>query len=397
MSAGLITVILVSLVKCGAIVGLVLFMVAYSVVAERRFSAMIQDRIGPNRVGPWGLLQPICDGVKFLLKEEYTPEHVRKFYFTLAPVISMVPALLTVVIVPFGDKINLRPFAEWFVGLFSWNVEDDVLQAFEVPLTIADLNVGVLFLFAIVSVSVYGIVLAGWASNSKFPFLGGIRASAQMISYELTMGLSVVPVFLVVSQLNLGEIISFQKDNGWLAFPFINLLNPTDPFNISNLSLKSVVLFIPLFITFVYFLVSAFAETNRLPFDLAECETELVGGYHTEYASMKFALFFLGEYAAMIVSSCIMVTLFFGGWYFPGMDQLGDAWWVGFVQLLVFILKMACFMFLFIWVRWTLPRFRYDQLMNLGWKVFIPLAFVNVFVTAILVAIPDSLWAQWSW
>ncbi|MEM9444495.1 MAG: NADH-quinone oxidoreductase subunit H [Verrucomicrobiota bacterium] len=404
ISAGLITVILVSLVKCAAIVGLVLFMVAYSVVAERRFSAMIQDRIGPNRVGPLGLLQPICDGVKFLLKEEYTPEHVRKLYFTMAPIISMVPALLTVSIVPFGDVLNLRPFVEWLVtnsftqwllGLFSWSItlNEEVLEAFVVPLTIADLNVGVLFFFAIVSISVYGIVLAGWASNSKFPFLGGIRASAQMISYELTMGLSVVPVFLVVSELNLGEIISFQQTNGWLAFPLINLLNPADFFNFSNVSLKSIVLSVPLFITFVYFLISAFAETNRLPFDLAECETELVGGYHTEYASMKFALFFLGEYAAMIVSSCIMVTLFFGGWYFPGMETLGDAWWVGLLQVFVFIAKMACFMFIFIWVRWTLPRFRYDQLMNLGWKVFIPLAFLNVFLTAILVAIPDSVWS----
>lgn len=387
-----------ALVKGGVVVGILLGLVAYSVVAERRFSAWIQDRIGPNRVGiPLtnirlaGLGQPIADGLKFLLKEELIPGSVNKFYYVLAPMLAMIPAILTVSAVPFGSVIDLKPVGEFLGGLFHW--PQDAIDVFRTPAVIADLSVGILFVFAIVSISVYGVVLAGWASNSKYPFLGGIRSSAQMISYEISMGLAVVPVFLLVGQLNLGEIVRYQAAHGWLAFPI--LPNPA--------SLKAWVLWLPFFVSFLIFLISAFAETNRLPFDLAECETELVGGYHTEYGGMKFALFFLGEYAAMIVVSSMIVTLFLGGWslplpWFNGLPIPEGFWikaWAGAgvpgwfwpVHILVFLGKMAFFMFLFIWVRWSLPRFRYDQLMGLGWKFFIPIALANVMLTALLLAL----------
>ncbi|MDC0050423.1 NADH-quinone oxidoreductase subunit NuoH [Verrucomicrobia bacterium] len=318
-----------------AVFAVVLPMVAYSVVAERRISAWIQDRISPNRVGPFGLLQPAADGLKFILKEDFTPAYARKVYFWLAPAVAMVPALLTLAVIPFGSQLGSQ------------------------KAVIADLNVGILFTFAIVSLSVYGIVLAGYASNSKYPFLGGIRSSAQMISYEIAMGLSVVPVFMLVGDLNLSAVIDYQKSGAWLI-----LKQP---------------------IAFVIFLVAAFAETNRLPFDMPEAESELVGGYHTEYSSMKFALFFLGEYAAMIAVSAMMVVLFLGGWTLPfaGLNEPATSLGMGLLQVGIFIGKLLLFMGLFIWVRWMLPRFRYDQLMDIGWKRFVPLAIANIVVTAI--------------
>ncbi|MDE2713783.1 MAG: NADH-quinone oxidoreductase subunit NuoH [Verrucomicrobiota bacterium] len=318
-----------------AVFTVVLPMVAYSVVAERRISALIQDRIGPNRVGPFGLLQPAADGLKFILKEDFTPAYARKVYFWLAPAVAMVPALLTLAVIPFGSQLGSQ------------------------KAVIADLNVGILFTFGIVSLSVYGIVLAGYASNSKYPFLGGIRSSAQMISYEIAMGLSVVPVFMLVGDLNLSAVIDYQKSGAWLI-----LKQP---------------------IAFVIFLVAAFAETNRLPFDMPEAESELVGGYHTEYSSMKFALFFLGEYAAMIAVSAMMVVLFLGGWTLPfaGLNETATSLGMGLLQVGIFIGKLLLFMGLFIWVRWMLPRFRYDQLMDIGWKRFVPLAIANIVVTAI--------------
>ena len=318
-----------------AVFAVVLPMVAYSVVAERRISAWIQDRIGPNRVGPLGLLQPAADGLKFILKEDFTPAYARKVYFWLAPAVAMVPALLTLAVIPFGSQLGSQ------------------------KAVIADLNVGILFTFGIVSLSVYGIVLAGYASNSKYPFLGGIRSSAQMISYEIAMGLSVVPVFMLVGDLNLSAVIDYQKSGAWLI-----LKQP---------------------IAFVIFLVAAFAETNRLPFDMPEAESELVGGYHTEYSSMKFALFFLGEYAAMIAVSAMMVVLFLGGWTLPfaGLNETATSLGMGLFQVGIFIGKLLLFMGLFIWVRWMLPRFRYDQLMDIGWKRFVPLAIANIVVTAI--------------
>jgi NADH-quinone oxidoreductase subunit H len=344
----------ISFVKIVCVIVPVLTMVAYAVLVERKISAWIQDRVGPNRTAPplalkipilgrllqrWGMFQPMADGLKFLLKEDFTPDYVRKAYFWLAPAISMVPAFLVLAVIPFGSKLGNE------------------------PMVIADLNVGILYTFGIVSLSVYGIVLAGYASNSKYPFLGGIRSSAQMISYEIAMGMSVVPLFLIVGDLNLSQVIDWQAQSGWL------------------------ILFSP--ISFFIFLVAAFAETNRLPFDLPESETELVGGYHTEYSSMKFALFFLGEYAAMIAASAMMVTLFFGGWSFPGFDAASQFWSqhpyaVGFCHIGIFVAKMLTLMVVFIWVRWMLPRFRYDQLMDLGWRRFIPLALVNILVTAVV-------------
>ena len=319
---------------------LIMPMVAYSVMLERRVSAAIQDRIGPNRVGPFGILQPMADGLKAILKEDFTPSHVRRIYFILAPAISMIPAFLTVAVIPFGSKMGSQ------------------------SMVIADLNVGILYTFSIVSLGVYGIVLAGYASNSKYPFLGGIRASAQMISYEIAMGMAAVPVFMLVGDLNLGKVIAYQADGAWLVFK--------QP------------------IAFVIFLVSAFAETNRLPFDMPESETELVSGYNTEYSSMKFALFFMGEYAAMISVSALMVTLFFGGWTLPlfGLNETASTLTGGILQILIFLAKIACFMILFVWIRWMVPRFRYDQLMDLGWKRFLPLALANIIITAI------TLWMQ---
>ena len=352
----------------------VLPLVSYTVYAERRVSALIQDRLGPNRTGfPTSLLgfqkdlhlflgglgQPVADAMKFMLKEEFTPGHVNHFYFWLAPVLAMVPALSTLAVIPFGNFM------------------------FGHKMVVADVNVGILYVFAIASIGVYGIVIAGWASNSKYPFLGGIRASSQMISYELSLGLSAVPVLLIIGNLNLSDAIQYQVNNGWLLLPF------TD----GKLTVRELLLWIPLIISFVVFTISMFAETNRLPFDLPESETELVAGYHTEYSAMKFALFFLGEYAAMIAGSSLIVVLFLGGWHLPllpindiesSMTLPGSI--LGLVHILTFFAKVACILIFFIWVRWTLPRFRFDQLMKLGWLYLFEIALVNIFITAGILA-----------
>jgi len=330
----------------------ILPMVAYSVYAERRVSAFIQDRLGPNRVGPAGLFQPIADIFKLLLKEDFSPRHVNTFYYWLAPCLALVPALITIAVVPFGSTL---------LG---------------VPMVIADINVGVLYVFAIASLGVYGIVLAGWASNSKYPFLGGVRSSSQMISYELSLGLAVIPVFLLVGNLRLTSVVRYQIEHGWMIAPFLG----------DWTSLGKWLLTIPMIISFVVFTIAVFAETNRLPFDLPEAEQELAGGYHTEYSSMKFALFFLGEYAAMISGSAIIVTLFFGGWHFPGIPDGSHGWIFGLINIAVFFAKVAALIFFFMWVRWTLPRFRYDQLMRLGWLFFFEIALANIFLAAIIVA-----------
>ncbi|MEQ1860449.1 MAG: complex I subunit 1 family protein [Chthoniobacteraceae bacterium] len=345
----------------------VLPMVSYTVYAERRVSALIQDRLGPNRTGfpttllgfksdfsPFlgGLGQPVADAVKFLLKEDFVPGHVNKFYFWLAPCMAMIPSIVVLAAIPFGST---------FLG---------------VPMVIADMNVGILFVFAISSVGVYGIVLAGWSSNSKYAFLGGIRSSSQMISYELGLGLSAVPVLLIAGATSLPKITQYQIDHGWLLVPF------TD----GALSLRDVLCWLPVFIAFITFTICMFAETNRLPFDLPETEQELVAGYHTEYSSMKFALFFLGEYTAMIAGSSLIVVLFLGGWHCPFIPN-GSAGWVwGIVNITVFFGKVAALLFFFIWVRWTLPRFRFDQLMHLGWVYIFEIALVNIFLTAGILA-----------
>ncbi len=362
-------------------------LVTVAVYFERRISAVIQDRVGPNRVGvpltlfgfkkDWqpfgigGLAQAAADGLKFILKEDFVPAHVRTFYYWLAPCMTVVPALLTCVVLPFGSELNLS-----FLGLEA-----------PVKMVIADLSIGPLFTFAIASLGVYGIVLAGWASNSKYPFLGGVRASAQMISYEISLGLSIIPVLMIFGELNLTKMSAFQDANGWLLLPLWG----------EGLSVARWVLLIPIVISFVIFTVSMFAETNRLPFDLAECETELVAGYHTEYSSMKFALFFMGEYAAMIIGSGMAVTLFLGGWSIPCWPLLEKIiplqlhytpdttpLYTGLLHIAVVFGKGVAFLVVFIIIRWTLPRFRFDQLMALGWKVFFELALANVFLTALL-------------
>ena len=341
-----------SLLKIVCLLAFVLGLMNYAVYAERRISALIQDRLGPNRVGPAGLLQPIADAGKFLLKEQFTPAHVNKLYYWLAPCLAMVPAVITIAVVPFGSTL------------------------FGVPMVIADINVGILFVFAIASLGVYGIVLGGWASNSKYPFLGGVRSSSQMISYELSLGLAVIPVFLLVGNLRLTSVVQYQIDHGWLVAPFVG----------DWMNLGKWLLAIPMFISFLIFLIAVLAETNRLPFDLPEAEQELAGGYHTEYASMKFGLFFLGEYIAMITGSGIIVTLFLGGWHFPGIPDGSHGLIFGLINIAVFFSKVAALIFVFMWVRWTLPRFRWDQLMRLGWLFFFEIALVNIFVVAIIIA-----------
>lgn len=329
---------LFSALKIICVFSVLMFIVAYAVWVERKVSAAIQDRRGPNRVGPFGLLQPAADAVKAFLKEDFTPAHVRKVYFWLAPAIVMIPSLLTIAIIPFGSQLG------------------------DQRMVIADLNVGVLYTFGIVSLGVYGIVLAGYAANSKYPFLGGIRSSAQMISYEIAMGMSVIPIFLIVGSLNLSDVIGYQSSGlgHWLIF--------RQP------------------LAFAIFLAAMFAETNRLPFDLPESEQELAGGYNVEYSSIKFALFFMGEYAAVTAASAMMVTLFLGGWTLPfgGLNAPASSLAVGVAQILVFLAKTLFVEFMIIWVRWMWPRFRYDQLMDLGWRRFIPIALANIVVTAIV-------------
>ena len=327
---------LFSAIKILCVFSILMFIVAYAVWVERKVCAAIQDRRGPNRAGIFGLLQPAADGIKAFLKEDFTPAHVRKAYFWLAPAIVMIPSLMTVAIIPFGSQLGSQ------------------------KMVIADLNVGILYTFGIVSLGVYGIVLAGYAANSKYPFLGGIRSSAQMISYEIAMGMSVIPVFMIVGGLNLSQVISYQTGgfSHWLIFK--------QP------------------LAFAIFLAAMFAETNRLPFDLPESEQELAGGYNVEYSSIKFALFFMGEYAAVTAACAMIVTLFLGGWTLPiaGLDKPAQTLGIGVFQIGVFLAKMLCVEFMVIWVRWMWPRFRYDQLMDLGWRRFIPLALANIVITA---------------
>jgi NADH-quinone oxidoreductase subunit H len=330
--------IIFSAVKIIGVFSVLMFIVAYAVWVERKVSAAIQDRRGPNRFGPFGLLQPAADAVKSFLKEDFTPAHVRKVYFWLAPAIVMIPGIVVVAVIPFGSMIGHQ------------------------KMVIADLDVGILYTFGIVSLGVYGIVLAGYASNSKFPFLGGIRSSAQLISYEIAMGMSVVAVFLLVGNLNLTQVVLYQSGSllNWLVFK--------QP------------------IAFIIFAVAALAETNRTPFDLPEAEQELAGGYNVEYSSMKFALFFMGEYANVTAASAMMVTLFLGGWTLPfgGLDQPAASVPIGILHILIFLTKTCFVLFIIIWVRWMWPRFRYDQLMDLGWRRFIPLALANIIVTAVV-------------
>ncbi len=328
--------IIISLIKIICVLGVMLTVVAYTVLLERKLAAAIQNRIGPNRVGWKGFLQPLADVVKLVMKEDIVPAEANRFIHDLAPVISISVALVTFAVVPFGNHITLF--------------------GHDVKLQIADVNIGILFILAFASLGVYGVTLSGWSSNSKYSLLGGMRSSAQMISYELSMGLSVIGVIMIAGSLQLDKIVLAQSGWKW------------------NMILQPV--------GFITFVVSAFAETNRLPFDLPEAEPELVGGYHTEYSGLKFGLFFLAEYANMVTASAIITTLYLGGWQVPFVHHLGlSDFWVSVVQVLGFCAKVAALVVFFIIVRWTIPRFRYDQLMNLGWKVMLPLAIANLLAT----------------
>ena len=331
-----------SVIKVFVVFNLIMVGVALLTLLERRVCAWMQDRLGPNRVGPQGLFQPAADGLKNFLKEETSPAMADKALFTLAPIVSFVPALLTFGVIPFAAPLPTK-----------WGL---------VPMVVADLPVGFLYILAISSLGVYGIVLAGWASNNKYALLGGLRASAQMISYEIALGMSTVAVILLAGNVTLSQVIAQQQH----GLPFI----------------------IPLTIAFVIFFISAFAETNRLPFDLPEAEGELIAGYHTEYSAMKFSMFYIAEYSNMVTASALMATLFFGGWDIPftSWDSTGEPSVLKTVlTLLSFSAKTFFFLFTYIWVRWTLPRFRYDQLMALGWKVLLPLSLV--YITLLAVAI----------
>ena len=313
---------------------------AYTTFAERKVAAFLQDRIGPNRAGPFGLLQPIADGVKMFMKEEIIPTNADKALFILGPSVMMMTACMTGVVIPWGDTL--------------------FINGTEYALQITDMNIGILYVFGVVSIGVYGIMIGGWASNNKYSLMGAIRASSQMISYELAMGMSIIALVMTTGTLSVREIVEQQQGLGWNVF-----VQP---------------------LGFLLFIVCAFAECNRTPFDLPECETELVGGYHTEYSSMKLGFYLFAEYINMFISSAIISALYFGGYNFPFIDQLDLPHnIITLLGTLVFFAKIFFFIFFFMWIRWTIPRFRYDQLMHLGWRIMIPLALVNIVLTAVFV------------
>ncbi|UCD63745.1 MAG: NADH-quinone oxidoreductase subunit NuoH [Candidatus Zixiibacteriota bacterium] len=335
----MLEIIVASTIKVVVVMAAVLTGCAYATYMERKVVGHLQHRIGPLYAGPYGLLQPIADAVKLMFKEDIVPDKVERATFALAPLIAFVPALLTFAVVPFGG--------------------DNTIFGYEIKMVLSDLNIGILFVFAITSLGVYGIVLAGWSSGSKYSLLGGIRSSAQMISYEVSYGLSIIGVLLIANTLSLRELVDRQaSDSIWFFSNWYVFKQP---------------------LGCLLYVVCAIAETNRAPFDLPEAESELVAGYHTEYSSMRFAMFFIGEYANMLAVCAVGATLFFGGWQGPFVDSvplLGIVW---------LVLKVFVFMFVYIWLRATFPRFRYDQLMNFGWKVLLPLALLNTMVTGLLV------------
>ena len=336
--------VIISAIKSVIALFLLLTSVAYTVWLERKVVGHIQNRWGPTRVGPFGLLQPLADGIKFLFKEDLTPPHVYKPLYIAAPMIAVIFALTSIAMIPIGNSIT--------VG------------GIETPLQITDVNIGLLIILGITSMGVYGVALAGWSSNSKYSLLGGLRASAQMVSYEISLGLSLVGVLIMAGSFSLRTIVDSQAGRFWGFIPRWNVFHGQE-------------------LAFFVYLMSAFAETNRVPFDLPEAETELVAGYHTEYSAMKFAMFFMAEYANMITVACLATLLFLGGWHGPlfGPPLLQDL-----LPVFWFVLKIFCFLFLYIWVRGTLPRFRYDQLMAFAWKFLFPLAVLNLAVTGLVVA-----------
>ncbi len=357
-----------SSIKVFLVFSVLLAVVALMTLMERRLAGFIQDRLGPNRVGPFGILQPAADGLKNILKEETMPATANRFFFVLAPALAIVPAVITFAVVPFAAPLET-----------PWGT---------VGMIVADIPIGILFVLALGSLGVYGLFLAGWASNNKYAFLGGVRSASQLVSYEVALGLSIVPVLMLAGNLTLPQIVWEQQQLGfWYVFP--------------------------LSLAFILFVISAFAETNRLPFDLPEAESELVTGYHTEYSGMKFSMFFIAEYSHILTASALMATLFLGGWSIPfwsgdhmiwyegmlisGFTAAGEpvaanpAWWKTLLTFVSFALKTAFFVLVFMWVRWTLPRFRYDQVMHLGWKVMLPVALAYVMALAATILVLDQL------
>lgn len=334
-------IILEKFILIAIIVTTALVVAMYSTYAERKVAAFLQDRRGPNRAGPFGILQPMADGLKLFMKEEIIPNASNKFLFILGPMLAMITATMTSAVIPWGTTIDIA--------------------GRQVPLQIADINIGVLYIFGVVSLGVYGIMIGGWASNNKFSLIAAIRGASQMISYELAMGLSLIAVLMITGSLRMSEIVNYQIANGWN------------------------VIYQPL--GFLIFFVCALAECNRTPFDLPEAENELNFGYHQEYSSMKLGFYLFSEYINMFISSVVMATLFLGGYDIPFVNEAawGNAWWVGLVGVGVLMAKAFFFIFLFMWIRWTIPRFRYDQLMNMGWKNLLPLALINMLITAVVV------------
>lgn len=324
-----------------------LLIAMYATYGERKIAAVLQDRRGPNRAGPFGILQPVADGLKLFFKEEIIPDFSSKFLFILGPSLAMLTAIMTSAIVPWGDKVHLFDR--------------------DISLQIADVNVGILYVFAVVSMGVYGIMIGSWASNNKYALMGGLRAASQIISYELAMGISIIALLMVTGTLSLKEMVVQQQAGHWN------------------------ILYQPL--GFLLFLICAFAECNRAPFDLAEAESELIGGYHTEYSSMKLGFYLFSEYINMFISSVVMATLYFGGYDIPFVNEANyDQNWMAILGILVLMAKVVCFIFFFMWVRWTIPRFRYDQLMNLGWRVLIPIALFNMLVTGAIILLKQNNW-----
>ncbi|MEO6455270.1 MAG: NADH-quinone oxidoreductase subunit NuoH [Ginsengibacter sp.] len=338
-------------VLIAAVVSGSLVIAMYSTWAERKVAAILQDRRGPTRAGPFGLFQPLADGLKLFFKEEIIPNFSSKFLFILGPCLAMLTAMMIGAVIPWGNKIHLFDR--------------------DISLQIADVNIGILYVFGVVSMGVYGIMIGGWASNNKFSLLGALRAASQIISYELAMGLALIALLMVTGTLSLKEMVGGQMDHYW------NILKQP--------------------LGFLIFLICAFAECNRTPFDLAEAENELVGGYHTEYSSMKLGFYLFAEYINMFLSSAVMVSLFFGGYDIPFVNDIAlvQSWglnWVTILQSVVLFGKIVGFLFLFMWVRWTIPRFRYDQLMNLGWKILIPLSLINMVITGGLILLKQNHW-----
>ncbi|MDB5019709.1 MAG: NADH-quinone oxidoreductase subunit NuoH [Pedobacter sp.] len=342
-----IAFVIEKLILVTIIFGISLVIAMYSTYAERKVAAFLQDRLGPDRAGPFGMFQPLADGLKMFMKEEIVPTESNKWLFMVGPGLAMLTACIGTAVIPWGSAIQIG---------------DHLVQ-----LQVTDINVGILYIFGVVSLGVYGVMIGGWASNNKYSLLSAIRAASQNISYEIAMGLSIIALLLVTGTMSLKEVV--EQQHGW-------------HWN---------VLYQP--IGFILFMVCAFAETNRAPFDLPECETELIGGYHTEYSSMKLGFYLFAEYINMFVSSAVMAALYFGGYNYPGMDWVlaHTGTTIGpLIGTLVFFGKIFAFIFFFMWVRWTIPRFRYDQLMHLGWKILIPIAIVNVVVTGLVIAVIEK-------